>query len=229
MTDSISPSPPSSLIAHTLRTGTFNVGCGFLRKLPHLLRRCITLSLDVVAVQEIGDPAITSSLSSSFSPYFFIFSSGPSNHEAGVGLLISQALAPCCRAYKRSNCGRLIGVVLELIKGQQLLILSAYMPAGLDHCSNSHAKVEQAQALYNNIVQWSVGMHQVIVMGDLNETLTAADRFAHLQQTPSSSPLLLSNLSTRSNKNALSMCIVTYIPTQTTIQALHTSFTANTK
>ena len=34
-----------------------------------------------------------------------------------------------------------------------------------------------AHELYAEIVGWTVGMHQLIVMGDLNETLTPHDRY----------------------------------------------------
>ena len=41
-----------------MRVGTFNVGLGFLRKLPRILTRCSELELDVVALQETSDPAL---------------------------------------------------------------------------------------------------------------------------------------------------------------------------
>jgi exonuclease III len=105
-----------------------------------------------------------------------VFTPGPSNHEAGVGLLISHAFAPRCRAYKRSKGGRLIGVVLNLAKGRRLLVISAYMPTGLDHASSSLASVDTAQQLYAEMLSWTVDMHQVIVLGDLNEMRTVHDR-----------------------------------------------------
>lgn len=51
------PSAPVPAPHRALRLGTFNVGLGFLRKLPHILTRCAELALDVVALQEVGDPA----------------------------------------------------------------------------------------------------------------------------------------------------------------------------
>jgi hypothetical protein len=57
-------------------------------------------------------------------------------------------LAPRCRAFKRSSSGRLVGVILELTKGQQLLIISAYMPTGLDHRSPTDEPVQTAHKLY---------------------------------------------------------------------------------
>ena len=79
------PSPASSsscasLACSALRVGTFNCGLGFLRKLPDIIARGVQLQLDVIAVQEIGDPAV---LDSRFPPYTFIQATG-SIHQAGV-------------------------------------------------------------------------------------------------------------------------------------------------
>ena len=109
--------------------------------------------------------------------YIFVASPGPSAHEAGVALLIAMELAPRCRAYKRSKSGRLVGVVLELRKGYQLLIVSAYMPSGIDHRARMIRRWRLAHDLYAELITWTHDMHQVILLGDLNETLTPRDRF----------------------------------------------------
>ena len=164
---------PLSTLQSSLRLGTFNVGCGFSRKLPTILARSVDLSLDIVALQEIGDPALHSN---NLSQYSLAYSGGPSQHEAGVGLLLSHDLAPLCRTYKRSPSGRLVGAVLELARGHQLLVVSAYMPTGLDHRTAADAATKTAHALYTELITWTLGMQQVIVLGDLNETLTPHDR-----------------------------------------------------
>jgi exonuclease III/ribonuclease HI len=161
-------SPPS-----TLRLGTLNIGLGFLRKVPRLLQRCVDLGLDALAVQEIGDPAV---LSAKLSPYLLVYAPGPSRHEAGVGLLLGPSLVPRVRSYKRSSTGRLIGAVLELSRGHSLLLVSAYMPTGLDHCSPHSEQHALAHQLYSELLRWSVGITQVVLMGDLNETLSVLDR-----------------------------------------------------
>lgn len=130
--------------------GTFNVGLGFLRKIPRIITRCSELSLDVVALQEIGDPAL---LSTRLSPYLLAYAAGPSHHEAGVGLLISLALAPRIRSYRRSSTGRLIGAVLDLGVGQQALLVSAYMPSGIDHAPAASEKHAEAHKLYAELLQ----------------------------------------------------------------------------
>jgi exonuclease III len=168
-----------------LRLGTWNAGLGFLHKLTPLLHRCIDLQLDVVAVQEIGDPAL---LTTTLSEYQLIYSAGPSSHEAGVGLLLSQHLLSRCRTYKQSTTGRLAAAVLEYGHGKQLLIVSAYMPSGLDHSSPTSDKVMQAHDLYREITEWSRGMQHVIVMGDLNETMSVYDRFP-VSASPSATSL----------------------------------------
>ena len=165
------PADPSHL---TLRLGTYNLGKGFLRKLPLILTRSAHYSLDFVALQEIGDPAITHA--TPLANYILIAAPGPSTLEAGVGLLISRDMAPRCRTYLHSSTGRLVGVVLELRRGHRLLLVSAYMPSGLDHRAPTDDLTTLAHQLYSEINQWSLGMQRVIIMGDLNETLTPDDR-----------------------------------------------------
>lgn len=79
-------SSSSSPLSHSFRVASLNVGLGFEKKLPHLLMRCAELHLDIVAVQEIGDPAL---LSHKMSSYQLSYAPGPSKHQGGVGLLIS--------------------------------------------------------------------------------------------------------------------------------------------
>ena len=163
--------PPTDV---SMRLGSFNVGRGFLRKLPRILSRCSELELEVVALQEIGDPAMRSTV---VNPYSLVYSAGPSDQEAGVGLLLSLTLLPRIRQYLRSATGRLVGAVLELSAGHRMLLVSAYMPSGLDHLPADSPQHQLAHKLYQELLQWSVGMDQVVVMGDLNETLTRFDRF----------------------------------------------------
>ena len=148
----------SPIILHDspLRIATFNVGCAFKRKLPDILARCTSLTLDIVALQEIGDPAI---LASSLAHHFLIFAPGPSNNKAGVGLLIAHELAPQCRAYMRSSGGRLVGAVQELTRGHRTLVVSAYMPTGLDHLAASSDTVQEAHDLYAEFERWTVCVH----------------------------------------------------------------------
>ena len=180
---------PLALISTALRLATFNVGCGFARKLPDIIHRSLSLSLDIIALQEVGEPHIES-LTHLHPHHFLVVAPGPSNHTAGVALLISNALAPRCREYKRTKCGRLIGVVIDLTRGCRLLIVCAYMPSGIDDASSASSDIASAHALYSDISQWSVGMQQVIVMGDLNETLTPYDRLPlrHRPHASSASP-----------------------------------------
>jgi exonuclease III len=164
---------PDQLHSSPLRVGTLNVGLGFVRKLPALLARCAALALDAVAVQEIGDPALHSSR---LPPYHLVYAAGSSHHQGGVGLLLSTALLPRVRSYRRSSSGRLLGAVLELSAGHQLLLVSAYMPTGLDHSSPASEPHALALQLYAELLQWSVGMQQVLLLGDLNQTCAPWDR-----------------------------------------------------
>jgi hypothetical protein len=60
----------------------------------------------------------------------------------------------------RSPSGRLIGAVLELSKGHQLLLVSAYMSSGLDHHAPSSEQHDAARALYAELLGWTAGMQQ---------------------------------------------------------------------
>ena len=166
------PCPPPSSPAVPLRLGTFNVGLGFERKLPRIVTRCSQLTLDAVALQEIGDPAL---LTNHFPPYVLVCAAGPSTQHAGVGLLLSISLAARARSYHRSPTGRLIAVELELSRGQRTLLVSAYMPSGLDHLAVGSPQHNEADELYSTILKWSRGMQQVVVMGDLNATPEARE------------------------------------------------------
>ena len=173
MINSISNSPSSSLSVPRVRAGTLNVGLAFHSKLPRIVARCEELELDFVALQEIGDPAL---LNKRFSSYQLVYAPGPSHHEAGVGLLLSLRLSHSVRRYHRSPTGRLIGAVIELTHGHQLLLVSAYMPSGLDHQARNSPSHDAAHFLYSEILKWSKEVQQVIVMGDLNETRSHWDR-----------------------------------------------------
>src|SRR5690606_15765842 len=74
--------------AGSMRFGTFNVGLGFLRKLPRVLVRCSELELDVVDLQEIGDPAL---LTNRLLPCVPAYAAGP-------------LLAPCWGSAMASRC-----------------------------------------------------------------------------------------------------------------------------
>jgi len=174
-----SQSTPSP--SRPLRLGTFNIGLGVARKLGRIIARCVVLELDAVALQEIGDPAL---LSTRLPSYQLIYAPGPSHHQAGVGLLLALPLVPRARRFHRSSTGRLVAAVLELTRGRQLLLASAYMPSGLDHCAAGSDAHRLAHELYLELARWGKDMHEIVVMGDLNETLTQWDR---LPQPPLSS------------------------------------------
>jgi exonuclease III len=163
--------PIAPVIDTALRIATLNVGCGFARKLPDIIARCVSSSLDIIALQKIGDPAVSAS---SIPHHTLVFAPGSSNYEAGVGLLISHALTPRFRAYERSKDGCMIGVIFDLTEGRRtrLLVISAYMPTGLDHASSSSASVDTAHQLYAEMLSWTVDMHQIIMLGAFNETRT---------------------------------------------------------
>ena len=167
------PLNPPALSA--LRVATHNVGHALKRKLPALLSLYSSLALDAIGLQEVGDPAL---LRTSLDDYDLVVAPGPSEHDAGVGLLLAHSLAPRCRSYLRSPGGRLCGAVLELSQGRRMLLACAYMPTGLDGAHAQSPSVALAQALYAELFLWATGMTHVVLLGDLNETLSSLDRYA---------------------------------------------------
>ncbi|HVW99389.1 MAG TPA: reverse transcriptase domain-containing protein, partial [Candidatus Babeliaceae bacterium] len=155
--------------------------------MPQLINCCTNLSLDIVAIQELGNPSLLQTrLSQS---YQLIYQPGPSKHQSGVGLLISTALLPNIRTYHYSKSGRIIGIQMELNKNYSILIISVYMPTGLDHRSSESEEHKLAHDLYIELLQWCKHKQQIIVLGDLNETVTSMDRYpiSHLRH-PHQSP-----------------------------------------
>ena len=89
--------------------------------------------------------------------YHLIYAAGPSHQQAGVGFLLRQHLVPRIRCYHRSSSSRLMGVVLEMSKGYKVLIISAYMPTGLDHCPLDSPEHHLTHSLYDELLRWTVG------------------------------------------------------------------------
>ena len=94
-TPTSSPSSPHHCDA--LRVGTFNVGRGFLRKLPDICSRTHALSLDVLGLQEIGDPSL---LSSSFRDYFLVVAQA---HRSKKQASACSSLTTSCHAVEPTS------------------------------------------------------------------------------------------------------------------------------
>ncbi len=118
-------------------------------------------------------------LDSMVAPYgYYAIKNG--KERGGCALLIRQCMKACIRKVLTSGSdGRLCGVVLEQA-GQRLVVVTAYMPTGLDFVSDSAAKalVPSPDKLYRQVLKWtSVDVcDRAMMLGDLNETMTAMDR-----------------------------------------------------
>ena len=174
-----SQSPHTTIIESApLRVATYNVRHSLTQhKFNTIITRCTSLQIDIIALQEVGDPVIDAS---SLTHHHIVTASSndsSSTHAvAGVALVISNHLKPRCRSYLRSTSGRIVGVIIDINTHDRMLIVSAYMPTGLDGQSDAAPSTKLAHSLYREIIEWSLGMQRVIVMGDLNETLTPHDR-----------------------------------------------------
>jgi len=157
-----------------IKFGTLNVGQGFSKKLEHILSSCNKLHLDVLAVQEIGDPLNYSRMA--LDSGYEVFVCG--QNKAGVGLLVKSTMVPYVRQVLKSGTdGRMIGILFEA-HGKNLLVVSTYMPTGLDFVSGSDEKVEITNQLYVQMLRWCSKADQCVLLGDFNETMTALDRYS---------------------------------------------------
>lgn len=153
------------------RGGSLNIGLGFAPKIRAILQRAIELNLSFLALQEVGDPAVDASVIRSCG---FDFVIAPAQ-RAGVMLLFRREMAPWFRKPLASACGRLVGAVFD-VQGSQLVVISAYMPSGLDYASEHSESAVNARKLYDSILHWCDSADQAVVLGDLNETISDLDR-----------------------------------------------------
>jgi exonuclease III len=158
--------------ATTFVCATLNVGLGIGRKLSAVLRRAAQLRADFVALQEIGDGA---DLSDECKQYDYRIVTCRHKH-AGVALLVRSKWWPFVRQPLTSGTdGRLTGVILDF-NGTKLAVISAYMPTGLDNCSSDSESALLAVDLYARLLRWKRDTNAMVLMGDLNETMTPQDR-----------------------------------------------------
>jgi len=166
---------PAVALPSTFTAATLNCEQGLNNKLPRILEWANIHTLDCVALQETGDSIHQYKLLRS-AGYFMILD--PLLH-AGVALLLNNKWHSCVRRELRhtDDSGRLLGVHLEYC-GTHLLLITLYMPTSLDRVALDSPDGRRASALYSTAMQWvaAVPSATAIIMGDLNETITAADR-----------------------------------------------------
>jgi exonuclease III len=138
-------------VACGFRAGAYNVGQAFGSKIEKILMRANQLSLDFLALSEIGDPKVNDRLIHS---YGYRFLTCPKAH-AGVMLLFRSAFAPHLRRpLDTGKDGRLVGGHFE-IAGQTILLVSAYVQTGVDRMSAESTEFKEAEALDARIQRWT--------------------------------------------------------------------------
>ncbi len=166
---STTPLPVDEMQLNTnknLVVATVNVGQGLLNKLPSLLHWASNTEIDVVAIQETGLTRHDHALLNHYE-YRMLLNSKP---HAGVALLVRNRLSILSIAdlsFGGAGVGRLVGTVLQGSSSKRLLLVSAYMPTGMDHCAMDHPLAKLCSSLYSKILDWS-REHKVshaIVMG----------------------------------------------------------------
>jgi ribonuclease HI len=162
---------------HGLRVATLNVDQGLRAKLLPMLQWATLAGVHVLALQETGDYAKDHSLLRHLG-WHMILSGGT---KAGVALLIRQDLHIRVIKEVDSGDGRLVGAILQSPSGVKTIFISAYLPTALDWAPDEGTKADAARTIYSMILTWSASNARgaglrTVVLGDLNETLTAADR-----------------------------------------------------
>jgi exonuclease III/ribonuclease HI len=162
---------------HGLRVATLNVDQGLRAKLLPMLQWATLAGVHVLALQETGDYAKDHSLLRHLG-WHMILSGGA---KAGVALLIRQDLNIRIIKEFDSGDGRLVGAMLQSPSGVKTIFISAYLPTALDWAPDEGAKADAARTIYSTILTWAASSTRgaglrTVVLGDLNETLTAADR-----------------------------------------------------
>jgi exonuclease III len=95
---------------------------------------------------------------------------------AGVAVLIKSEMVPFIRRIMKSGSdGRMLGLMLET-EGKKMLVVSVYMPTGLDHVSSTDPKVMVANDLYAQMLKWCRDADRSVLLGDFNETRSSLDR-----------------------------------------------------
>ena len=179
-TSSTSPSPSHALSnsSHLLRVATLNIGQGMRTKLPRVLQWATTTGIHVLALQETGSCPHDHSLLRHFG-YHMILSP---HHSAGVALILRDDVSiRCVEELDGGRAGRLVGAVIQTTVGNNILFVCAYMPTGMDRAADDGDKARECHRLYDKIITWSneagrLTGGKVVVLGDLNETITDADR-----------------------------------------------------
>ncbi len=113
-------------------------------------QKCVSLKLDVVGLQEVGNPVEVALVCERFGYYSIMC-----GHEhGGVCLLIRQSLVPWIRQVLKSeeDC-RLAGVVLD-VKGVHVVFVTVYMPTGLDFVGQVENSVKDPTGIYNKLFKW---------------------------------------------------------------------------
>jgi exonuclease III len=164
-------------MSSTLNVATWNMRLGFTRKIHDAVRFATAKDLHVLALQEVGDPA----LAGVRMPHHTLLTSSGNCPRQGVALLLSadmRIVAWRNSTQNREMAGRLVAALVELEYGSRVLFVSAYMPTGLDGLPPNHEDVRLACSLYKQIADWSAELQatEVCILGDLNETVSSSDR-----------------------------------------------------
>lgn len=158
--------------ANTLRIGSWNIGQSLNTKLQLILSQAIQLDLHILALQEIGEAVGYQQQVSAAGYNMYVCT----HKYAGVALLVQKRMCPLIReVHKREDDGRLIGIEVQMQK-ETILVMSAYIHTGIDFLADGDETMRCAQQVYDSICRWSVRGTRVILMGDMNETVSDIDR-----------------------------------------------------
>lgn len=161
---------------------TLNVGRGLrthgkVNTAAAVARWCTQHGVDVMGVSEYGQPPPDVVDALADVGYSVI---AAERREGGTALFVKKDIS--ARLIVKTECdgsGRAVAVVVaDPHTDTRTLIACLYLPTGLEAKSLDSEQVQEAKYLYSTVRQWQIvhKCERAIVMGDMNETLSDADR-----------------------------------------------------
>jgi exonuclease III len=136
-------------------------------------------NIPIACVQEVSGRGIPEQyLRQCENEGYTIISHHPGTGEKGVGIIYKTNQTMMRHVRKVAGCEAI--AMKAVVQGEEMTVVSARAPSGLDNVARDSPEEKKAETLYLQILQWKLDSQMstdtFIVGGDLNETRTAEDR-----------------------------------------------------
>jgi len=154
---------------------TWNINQALYRKIEFIMDYIKNNDIAVCCLQETGNFLVDNRFVRSRG---YAIIDAPCKHR-GVAIIVRSVLFDRIVRKWYTDCGRAVAVLINIGKNANIMIISVYAPTALDVKKVDSKVGEEASQLYSTILQWvseTPVETNVVVMGDLNETLSSVDR-----------------------------------------------------